>query len=1084
MRITGIRGGGPLHGCALNSAGLAGRVGATCACLRARKISLEFRCGLIINARSAFASILLALLFALGLALTLPRPAAAIEWQNYLEDDFETPESMFYTGQAGEAQYSIDEEGHYIIDGLESGSDSLSALTDSMYYYYVQSECQVLESTAGDLAFCGIVFHYHKLGDGRLAYYVFYTYGDGYYGAKRVIGTDVEILLPLKKTDLFNPDGYSNTLAVDAQGTRFNLYINGDYVDGFTDMQVDGGGFGFYVSKNSRGSFDNFKVKTEKRGGSKRGEDEPSVADDEEGGGEEPGRPARGYFGGYEPPQIPKDPDRPLYPWEVGYDKSYRKKVQDAKEREAEDEVSPDDSDYIPDDSPIQPVPEDEAGSEEGPKDNGAKDSDSKDNGGKGKDDKPRRSAKPEKKPAGEDEDEAPRTARPDRSKVKDPESGDADPDAAPSGRKAKGGKLQPTDGFRETGGPAPPAEAVRESERQVRPPLKGDKAPALRDEEDADADDGGTETDDDAESLGVPDDAGSEPGESNEPELSRPEPPADSSGQMVRPEPGAGSDEGAGDESAGDMDKAGSGNGASDADAEGAAEESNTQVERSVSDSADGSPENSAGMDEQSAADESGENASGAEGGSSQEMELKPQLPSKGKPKGKGKGKTKGKPKGKSKDKPAGKKPSKEQAESAADSAEATADEGSGKDGGNDGGKELPADTAADKQSSRRHGIKTGGDDWEVSSSRPRTVSEPKKDKTARSKDAEDVAGGAESGGSDSGNADEAEGAGTNSAAQSEGFEQAARPPAEGSDAGAPPSDDAAASEGEQAGLDGFSDQQADGLGAAGMDHEAGDSADMGADSSAETVMDAAHDSALESAEAVAEEQMDSAGLQPSDEAALDGPNEARPPAREVPGEQPELESGALKHSLLLDYVNVSTVQDDFSQQRWPIADNDTSAYRYSDGAYELDNLAAQTMAISYQQDSFVDSELSCDVRFLGGETAVGFGLAGRFRVEDGAVSYYALFVSSSGEVLLLKVLRGEEIVLSDWQPCPALRQGEANRLSLELVGNTLRASVNGELAAEAEDSDISGGGYALLAGPGVAASYDDLLLRGVRAQ
>ena len=44
--------------------------------------------------------------------------AQAAEWQTYLAENFDKPETMFYTGQAGEAFYSI-EDGRYIVDGLK-----------------------------------------------------------------------------------------------------------------------------------------------------------------------------------------------------------------------------------------------------------------------------------------------------------------------------------------------------------------------------------------------------------------------------------------------------------------------------------------------------------------------------------------------------------------------------------------------------------------------------------------------------------------------------------------------------------------------------------------------------------------------------------------------------------------------------------------------------------------------------------------------------------------------------------------------------------------------------------------------------
>src|SRR5438477_12598720 len=108
------------------------------------------------------------------------------------------------------------------------------------------------------------------------SYYVFYVYHDGYYGAKRVVGDDVTIVLSRSRSTEIDTHG-PNTLAVDAQGTRFDLYINGKYVNGFTDVRIDGGGFGFYVSKQTSGTFDNFKVKVEKRSGGQEAQPMPET---------------------------------------------------------------------------------------------------------------------------------------------------------------------------------------------------------------------------------------------------------------------------------------------------------------------------------------------------------------------------------------------------------------------------------------------------------------------------------------------------------------------------------------------------------------------------------------------------------------------------------------------------------------------------------------------------------------------------------------------------------------------------------------------------------------------------------------
>lgn len=250
----------------------------------------------------------LAVLHALALA-ALALPAQA-EWEDYQYESFDTTETIFPTGTFGEASYSVDSQGRYIVNGMESSVDSLAAINDSNSFYRVSADCQILSSTAGELAFCGLIFHYGKRpGDDKVSYYVFYVYGDGFYGVKRIInGGKSDVIIPLAQTDLLTA-GEANTLAVEARGNKFDLFINGQAVNDFTDMKIDGGGYGLYISKHSIGAFDNFEVKLEPAPLKKQEEVQRSEG-----------------HGGYKPLNIPRNPDRPLYPWEVGYDKNPKKK--------------------------------------------------------------------------------------------------------------------------------------------------------------------------------------------------------------------------------------------------------------------------------------------------------------------------------------------------------------------------------------------------------------------------------------------------------------------------------------------------------------------------------------------------------------------------------------------------------------------------------------------------------------------------------------------------------------------------------------------------------------------------------------
>src|SRR4051812_6787591 len=106
----------------------------------------------------------------LWVALLAPAHAA---WEDYLTDEFDSTETMFPTGKHGDADYSVDSQGRYIINGMDSGVDSLSSLRDTASFYRVSADCQILSSTAGELAFCGLLFHYTKRpGEEKPSYYV------------------------------------------------------------------------------------------------------------------------------------------------------------------------------------------------------------------------------------------------------------------------------------------------------------------------------------------------------------------------------------------------------------------------------------------------------------------------------------------------------------------------------------------------------------------------------------------------------------------------------------------------------------------------------------------------------------------------------------------------------------------------------------------------------------------------------------------------------------------------------------------------------------------------------------------------
>ncbi|MCH7471602.1 hypothetical protein IIA79_01425 [bacterium] len=776
------------------------------------------------NGRQSRKRIALLLVGILLLCALLPQVALAAEWQTYLSDDFSSAESMFYSGQAGEAHYAIDDQGRYVIDGMATASPSLSALTDNLYYYYLETECEVLGSTAGDLAFSGLVFHYNTKIPDKRSYYVFYIYGDGYYGSMRVVGDDVDIIMPLTRTDEFVPGG-PNKLGVDAQGTRFDLYINGKYVDGFTDVRIDGGGYGFYASKYSKAAFDNFSVKIERRGGGKEAPVLPVAAEQSA-----PGNGASFSFMGYTPPVIPRDPNRPIYPWEVDVDRSGTA----AQSGQREPNAPAQSEQREPSQPDEQPPPEEE---------------------------KPPFDPEPEPE---HPEEEAP-----------------------------------PADPEEET----PPAE--REEDPSPPPP-----PPAQPEEEQHDP------------------------------------------SKAARAEPGAG-----------------------------------TLASSSASES---TPEHTGTlMDEHK----------------SSEVNL------------------------------------------------------------------LPADELV------LHN-EDNGSEGVVVTDIPLLSMEPAETSNARG------------GESAAGAAVEAARSGTGTVEQAPSLRQSTGITIDGDDWGDP--------NGEDPSVAGIRDSQT----ATSSETDAPEPENI-----APAPLD---DLPLAEEEVRAQHSADAAPAQPGDgdlplfdedarrsRVREPSPGEPAPRAVEQSGQlepnqgTPLYDVAAAGDAMpvepgtgeLKEFAGLLRIDDDFSEQRWPVSEDGLSRYRYFGAAYEIDNLRAETMAISYQEDSLADCEISIDLDYLDGPSFVGYGLAGRFVVLPGSVSYYGLFISGSGEFLLLKVLDGAEYVLQEWTSTSRLNPTMTNRITLELIGGTIRASINGEVAATVYDNDIKAGGYALLAGPGLFARYDNLTIRGTRA-
>lgn len=878
--------------------------------------------------------------WAIALTLFAPMSALAGEWQTYLRDDFSSAQTMFYTGPLGTAYYGIDEDGRYVVDGLSAPGDSMAILTDSLYYYYFEAECEVLDTLAGDLASCGLVFHYNKrVRPGQNSYYVFYVYSDGYYGVKRVVGDSdgkVDILIPLAKTEMIDAN-YPNVLAVDAQGSRFDLYINGKYVDGFTDLAIDGGGFGFYSTKKTKAAYDNFSVKIERRELGRDNLAQPRV--------NSPGESTESGFSfeGYSPPVIPKNPNRPLYPWEVGYVDPDRTK------KTADQQVNGNTSS-----EPLteMPEPEPNPGTSKHNASDGTPHANIINEPTPGSATPP---AAPEVElpplPKASPQVEASGSGQAQANSVQAHSFGDFGYDDNSSEVKlvaagelkelaTQSGHHTSIDDQTAKEKPAsikivgvPPATAPKIT---IRPDWLLDTSATDK------AGAGGAEENPGASPPQPPETAPNKPGKTPPTELAEPVSEATErpkKEQMVyRNSGGIG-----GNDEVWDNDELGSWDSRLAVKPGTAKENPTTQEPTQPADDPAPSGENQAS-----------ESLSGSLG----QLSLFP--------------------------------PQKQTAEPAVDQPEVTQPTAS-----------LDTlDNPEDAPPKQALSFREAGLD--APPTQASAVVEPPGHQP-QTTIAQPVPSG----------------------------EQPTELPRE-------TNNDTPALE-------------------------------------TEVVITTSAEPALApEPEQVPEPKVlvQIPAPEPQGQADLLNPNPTLPLIpQETPAKEPT--KGPEQRPQV-------TIIDDFSDQTWPVADNGVSSYRYFGAAYEIDNRMADTMAIAFQQHDLAKAQYTVESEFLDGISEVGYGLAGHFQVNGGNASYYGLFISHSGEYLLLKVTEGEEKVLVDWAPCNLLKPNMPNIISLEIASPSIKVFINGKLVTTMLDSSLRSGGYALLAGPGVAARFDNLVVNG----
>lgn len=175
---------------------------------------------------------------------------------------------------------------------------------------------------------------------------------------------------------------------------------------------------------------------------------------------------------------------------------------------------------------------------------------------------------------------------------------------------------------------------------------------------------------------------------------------------------------------------------------------------------------------------------------------------------------------------------------------------------------------------------------------------------------------------------------------------------------------------------------------------------------------------------------------------------------------------------------------EDDFSNENsgWDRFSDEEGYTDYENGAYKI---AVYTDTMFYwanPYESFNDVIIEVQAQKVSGGDAVQYGIICRHQDVD---NWYLLMVTADGFAAIRKRYQGSDLeYILEEVPVDSINTGSGtNNLRAECVGSRLSLYVNGVLAVETNDSDITSGDVGLLAGtfdtPNTEVLFDNFVVR-----
>ncbi len=165
---------------------------------------------------------------------------------------------------------------------------------------------------------------------------------------------------------------------------------------------------------------------------------------------------------------------------------------------------------------------------------------------------------------------------------------------------------------------------------------------------------------------------------------------------------------------------------------------------------------------------------------------------------------------------------------------------------------------------------------------------------------------------------------------------------------------------------------------------------------------------------------------------------------------------------------------RDDFSDPTsgWDLYDDPEDPYgmtTYQDGAYKIGVYGDTMYYWANAGQDFGDTIITVDAQKTLGRDFMQYGIICRYQDVN---NWYALVITADGGAAIRKRYQGSDLdFIADFTLADAINHGnKSNTLRAECVGDRLSLYVNGSLAVQTNDSDLTGGDVGLMVG-----TFDD---------